>query len=818
MASPATLTDPTQQPQQGIPPEPSLPGQPVGDEATSEDQSTQATEDGNLQAIDPQLSKLALEIRRRYKLSWSAKRRFLIQRVLKAFEFLKGNPYSLWQRDSFSYDPLFAVLSGQREADDMEFYAHNDNIFQMLCLSYIAVASNNTDKTRFLPVNPQDEKDSQFADRASLMMADIERRNNSSAMQKLEALYHFCAGSYFSYCRNIVDKRRAGYSTQPVYGMQIVKLPNRFICPQCADVTPEQHVSPFENVRCPGCKTPLTPSNWWPEEEMQAPSIVDTQQIPNAMTAIDIFCLLNVDADPNANSLEESPILDLEGELTAAAVRSNYPQMYQKVQPGAFSTGNPEDESARIARDNLTSPGGRLQSLSLDQRGTYSRCWIQPWAYALLDNQADAEALKAKFPNGLKLVTWGPELVLEMVEEDMMEKWTWCPIVKGMGLFPFAIGDSSVSVQERINDCANNVHAYMDRLAFPHVLYDVDQISGVAMNQNAQGGAQMIGVKRVKLGNGARDALSSALFQPQYHIDSGIYSYSQQLVQLAQLLSGIQPQVFGAGTTSGVETMGGQQQQLNTAMGRLMLFFQQQKEEHAARARNAVKCMAKLVDGQMRVRVPSEIEGEEQNEYILETEVQGEIDTYPEDDDGFPASYAEIRDRLMQLAQNLKNIPFLAELLEDPDNGAIFAKYLLPPGIEVPGAAARVKIKTVLSQLVESPIGPTSQVVNGNVVVMPSIKPDQDFDDFSMITQIATQWAQQNFQLQATNPKGFENVRAYFRLASQYQAQKAMQYSGQLQGAVAGGAPSAPNQGPSAPSGGPSAPNAGPGAPMQQAA
>lgn len=789
------LMDPQQdQQQQGAQqPDNALPGQPVGDEATADDKSTQAGQDGQIQAIDPDLAKAAQEIKQQYKLSWSAKRRQLVQRVLKSFEFLKGNPYSIFQRDSFSYDPVMAVISGKKEADDLELYAHNDNVFQMLALSYIAVASSNQDKTRWLPVDPDEEKDQQFSDRASSMMADIERRNGNAALQKLEALYHWCAGSYFSYTRNIVDKARAGYTNTPIYDMTVAKIPNRYICKGCGNVQPEAHTNPFTQHVCQGCNAPLSPSDWYPEEEYSVPMQVGKEQTPNAMTAINVFCLLNIDGDPDAMELRESPILDLEGELTAAAVRTKYPDQYDKIQPGTYGSGNPEDDASRIARDNVTSPSGRGGGLSMgmDQRGTYSRCWIQPWAYNLLTDKTRADALKKAFPTGLKLVTWGPDLVLEMVEEDMLEHWTWCPVLKGLGLFPFGIGDSSVSVQERINDVANNVHAYMDRVAFPSVLADVDQINVSAMNANPQGGGQVIGVKRVKApGSGPREPLASALFQPQFHIDPGIYSYGQTLLQLAQLLSGIQPQIFGAGTNKGVETKGGQAQMLDTAMGRLMLFFKEQREEHAFRSKNAVKCMARLVDGQMRIRVPSEIEGEEKNEYVLETEVQGDLDAYPEDDDSFPESYAEVRGRLMELAQNLKNIPFLGELLDDPDNGAIFAKYLLPRGVEVPGTAARIKVKLVLDQLSKAAaVSVPDPTMPGNVIVMPSIKPDPDFDDFSTCVSLATKWGLDNFRLQITQPQGFENVRAYLKLASQYQAQKSMQYNAQLQGAVQGAAP-----------------------------
>jgi hypothetical protein len=753
--------------QQGVASEQPMPGQPTGDSATPSDKSTQATPAG-VQGVSQELIDALRNIKQNFKLSWSPKRRAAVQRTLKAFEYLKNNPYSVFQYDSFEYNPILAVLGGQKNADDLEMYAHNDNVYQMLALSFIAVGQNNQDKTRYMPVDPQDEDDLQIADKASTMMADIERRNDTGSKMNLELLNLWCGGSYFSYVRNIVDAQKCGTSKEPILSMQdVAVLPDRYVCSNCGNVVPSEHTNPFSQPRCDGCQSPLGQADYYPEERMQVPMQVDEKEVPNSMTAIDVFNLLYVDADPEAQELEETPLLDLACNMQQAAVRESYPQMYSQIAAGNFNSTTGDDALDQMARDQVTSPGGRISAPLQEHRGQYSRCWIQPWAFNDCQDQATADSLKAEFPKGCKLVMWG-DTVLEVVPEALLERWTWCPTVKGLGLFPFGIGDVALNVQERINDTANNVHAYMDRVAFPNILADVDMINVQAMNQNPQTG-QVIGVKRTKLGNGMRDGLSSALFQPTYHIDGNIYSYGQQLIQLAQLLTGVQPQIFGGGTTAGVETASGQEQMLNTAMGRLMLFFAQQRAEHARRSKNAVRCMAKSIIGQLRIVVPGDVEGEYRNEFILESDVQGDFEAYPETDPGFPSTYEQMRDRLQQILTNMQENPLAVELMNDPDNAAVVAKYLLPDGIRVPGAAARNKIKAVLQQLVEQ--APIQVAGQAGPIAMPSIQPDKDFDDMGMIVTLAKSWAQENYKLQALKPKGFENVRQYFRLASQYQAQ-----------------------------------------------
>lgn len=786
MAASLTVTDQTDQQQK-----------PMGDEATPNDQSTQAQPDGLICGVEQDLVKALQDIRLTYEISWSPKRRGAVQRTLKAFEFLKNNPYSVFQYDQFEYNPILAVLSGQASADDLEMYANNDNVYQMLALSFIAVGTNNQDKTRYMPINPQNEEDLKFSDKASMMQADIERRNDTSSKSKLELLNLWCAGSYFSYVRNVVDAERCGTTKEPVMGLvDVMALPNRYVCSGCGNVVPQQHTNPFTRTTCDACQKPLGQSEYYPEESMSIPMQVGEQDVANSMTAIDIYNLLYIEVDPDALELRQSPLCDLKTNTDAAAVRACYPAMYQQIVPGMNQQSTGQDSIDQIARDRVTSPNSVRSAPVQELRGVFSRCWFQPWSFNQHNDPAIAERLKQKFPKGCKLVTWGNDLVLEVTEERMLDHWSWCGTIEGLGLYPFGIGDVAINIQERINNAANNVEAYMDRLAFPNVLADVDAINVVAMNKNPQGGGQFVGVKRVKNGvTGSRDPLENYLWQPTYHVDSKLYDYGQQLILLAQLLTGIQPQIFGGGTTRGVDTASGQQQQLNTAMGRLMLFFSLIRSEHAIRSRNAVKCMARNIIGSARIVVPGDVEDEWKNEFVLESDVQGDFEAYPESDQGFPASYEEMRDRLQTIFSNLKENPLAAELLNDPDNAAIVAKYLLPDGIRVPDAAARNKIKAVLQQLSEGqPIvtsGPTGQPIN-----IPSIQPDPDFDNMDLIVSLSKIWANDNYKLQVIKPLGFENVRAYFRLASQYQAQQKAQSALQMNNAVsnAAGQPGAPQQ------------------------
>jgi len=90
-----------------------------------------------------------------------------VQRVLKAFEVLKGNPYLSLDPDSSQwYDPISAAIQGGDNTADLDLYRFNNNIYQMLCLSFIAALSPQVPKVRYMPEDADDELDIATARRA----------------------------------------------------------------------------------------------------------------------------------------------------------------------------------------------------------------------------------------------------------------------------------------------------------------------------------------------------------------------------------------------------------------------------------------------------------------------------------------------------------------------------------------------------------------------------------------------------------------------------------------------------------------------------
>lgn len=772
----------------------------VGQEATKDDPN-KGTPEQNQQAV--QLSDNAkrelLNLRRDYKLSWTPNRRAIVRRVLKAFEVLKGNAYPSFDPDAFQwYDAITAAIDGNNGASDPEFYRFNNNIYQMLMLSFVAALSPQVPKCRYQPDNADDETDLATARRASTMMAIIERKNNIQSLQKQELMHLWTGGAYASYVRYVIDGDRFGSSKVPIIEpVDTQVLPDRFVCPECGSATPASEFV-WSQAICPECGYQMGSEDFYEGESLPLPTEVGKEEVPNGMVKIGVYGPLNWDAAPYAQDLYETPIFDFEVETDIASVRASYEGAWEQLPSTVGHNSVPEAEADRLARIQQTSASGTRSGYLSNTLITYSRCWIQRWAFNHINDKAVADELKGLFPNGCKLVTAGGEF-LEAVPANLTEQWTWCGTIRGMGLYPFAVGDAALDVQDRINDVANTVHEHMDRTASPTILVDEDAVDGEKLSGQTMPPGRLTLIKRK--GALAARPLSDVMFQPQFHVDNQIYNYGQNLILLAELVSGVLPQIFG-GTQEDVQTFRGQRQQLNVALGRLGLFWEQIREEHAARAENAVKCFAQNMPEKVRNVIDSEGEGFE-NEWVLLSEMQGSFHAYPEADQGFPMMWAEIRDRLVEMLGNLKDNPFVSELLADPDNAKVIARYVLPDQIKIPGDAERVRVKRLLAELAQGePLEVTQMdaAAIGVITPLPLIFlpqtqtglqiPDQDFDDMGMIVQLSKEWGQKNWKMKETNPGGYENVRAYLRIAAQFlQQAAARQLVAATQAAAEQGAP-----------------------------
>lgn len=718
-----------------------------------------------------------LEVRRRYKQKWSQIRRDRIRKMSKNLEYIKGNQYLIWDPLTTRwYSPFDMGASGSEQGtDDWGFYKYVSNIVQWLELVFKAALTGEVPKTRAWPNDADSVEDMTAAEEASKAQAKIERDNNIAALMDQALTYIFAGGCYFRYTRWLRDADRAGVHQEPVITEgQIEIFPDRYVCPKCGADVPAQGVAPGTQPTCPDCGTPLTDSDFYPAEHGTGPVVAAMKDVPNGMVAQSILGTLNIDCDPrsgepNMDPLQNSPLLDYEDEADVAVLRAIYPGAWDKIKQ-AYGTGDSGQAAdfARTARAKVyASTLGRTLTGN-EMLPTLSRCWIQPWAFNILDDQEKAKALQALFPDSCFVTSVGPE-VLDIRNAKLTDSWTWCGAKKGFGCYPPAPCDYAIDFQDRINDAANDVHQYMDRLAVPDVLVNTNLIDHKAINSLSAGAGGYKPVKpKVAMNGQVQQGLESAFFQPKFSADANLYSYGDKLWFFVQTLLGITPQMYGTGQEH-IDTASGQSQALSTARGILATYWNQMRLECASASKVGVKCLAQNATEDTLRNVLQDGAGFK-NEYIRVDALKGNFNWFPETDQGYPTTFAERQDIIKDMVMNAAKNPIIQEFLQPRTNQRLVAMHIAPSGFIIPGTAEEDKVKKDIDALLQG------QPVLMGGVPMPSVQPDKDCDDLDTSEQVVKDFMEKAYySVRLENPQGFENVRLYLRLVSQFKAQKAAQ-------------------------------------------
>ena len=427
--------------------------------------------------LDEACQKALIEIRRTFKMRYQPKRTRFISEVMRAFEALRGNTYALLNDQSAALDTINQLMQGYLgQGDDPQLYAHNDNIYQAFGMIFIAALMVDLGKVRYQPADAQEDDDLAIAKKASTIHAYNERKNDIPSLQQLELLYLWVAGCYFTYVRYVVDKNRAGTSTRPNIQMTPTKVtPDGYLCSNCGEFTPGRETNLFSSsAQCPSCGAELTQADWREGQMLDLPVAVGEIEEANGMTAFDVVNGLMVDANPDAMKLSETEILDYTIEIAPGKVRAAYPAMYGRFsRPWAPMRLQTATWRAWLAQDRQP----REQTTVQSQRKAWAHT---PVAGSLLRLSSNCRIRRSRknsrraTPTAASLVLWGEDLFLDAKPEKLLDHWTWCGTVKGLGLYPFAAGRVVLDVQERVTGAVNKIDAYMDRVAFGSMLYDAD--------------------------------------------------------------------------------------------------------------------------------------------------------------------------------------------------------------------------------------------------------------------------------------------------------------------------------------------------------
>ena len=706
---------------------------------------------------------------RRYKDQWSQDRVVLMQRCLKNLEFFKGNQFiSFGPGESEFFNAVDWMNQGDhaQDADDKDLYQYCNNFYQMLATGFVAALAPQVPKSKWMPEDAEQLSDVTTAKAAQILIDIIEQQNREQSLLKQQLLYLYTTGAVFRHTRYVVDGERAGTTREPVFNETETQLaPDRYHCFHCGATSPAQEM---DGQRCQNCFRPLGHDSFFPAEYGPVIQKVGEEEVPNGMVAQNLYSPLEVDCDPAANTLRQTPILNLEVEVHLGALRAAYPDMYEQISASPSSELSSNGSIDRIARQQVYAQTGAASSILQDQRPTLSRTWIQPWAFDLEDDREFGERMRATYPAGLLLVSTGATF-LSAREASLTKEWTWAGTHEGFGLFPPSIGDIVVPFQKRYNDMANILHEFMDRCSSGVTLANADLIDTKSMQGKPMlpGVLNLVKLKRTGAPGSVR--LADALYQFQFQMHEEAISYLDKLAYNAQMFAGIPPQVYGGSGDPSIETFGGQQQQLNSALGKLNIYWENLKEEHAQADELAVNCAKDNLTADMK-QVILERGSEFRNNYIRLDDLQGSVRAYADTDQGLPVTAAELRQRWMDLMQAAASNPLAQAIFDDPTNQEQAATALGVPNMVVPGAAMRAKVLQIIDKLLQAEAVP---LVTGQVQA--TILPDKDIDDFTVLKQVVRQYCQENSDIPENNPAGWQNLLAYFTAAIAMEAQQTAQ-------------------------------------------
>ena len=717
--------------------------------------------------------------------AWAQDRMMRFPGWLKNSQMYKGIQILGWDAGSNTYVDALAWYrqnSGEDSDDDLDLEKYINNITQMFGTGFIAALSRGVPPTLVRPENAENLADTTTAKASQEAIGIIERLNRIRSLVRLEDLDLYLYGVYFKHTRFVVGYW-AGYKNVTTLENRPVTIPDTFHCKQCGADTPAMQVGMDSAPKC-ACGVAFGAEDYY-EGGIEQMAFPVTAKQPLGMVKWTVYGPMQIDADPKAMTLAETPLLAKEMEVDAGALRMTFPKEIAKITDGAESTTNRNASYERLVRTLVSSKLGNTATDIAAQNPTYTEVWVQPFCYyGLAQDPADPKTLLARllqaYPEGFKVSMVGPA-VLQIKPAVLLKEWSCCLLHEGHGLYPPSVADNVVPFNIRFNDASNIIDDHMQRNSAGMVLAD-----GRRLDMRELSGKQMLpGVwNTVPSKSEAGDKpLSDAVMQFQFPLDQAIYQYLPSLMQFAQSICGITPEIFGTGSTKGVETKGGQEQMLSQANAKLGIYWENLKEEHACASQNAIECLQanmKLA-GEMW-SVIQENGSEFRNNYVRMEDMTGRIRVYPDIDQGLPQSPEQVREFWQNMIDKMGENDLYGEFMQVPVNQEMAITVLGVQGCVMPGGAQRSATLQDIAKLLKNPgipqMGsgqPNADGTPGMPVVVgmtPPVLPMR-FTNYVVAKDTVNLFAQENCDLAEDNPEGWTNLGLYYDQLEQDEMQKA---------------------------------------------
>lgn len=645
------------------------------------------------------------------------------------------------------------ILSSQVAIGGQSYNDHSDetNIYLGFMDILVAALTASLPNVRFEPDDPTNAADISAAENAEKARLLIERNNDMLTILADVDRFLYTDAVSFLYSRHVIDGQRFGYSN-------------------------------------PGVTEDQEEIDYLPQAGEQGPPPEQANQgVPRGSEVVCAYGTLEVKVAIQANSLHDSPYLQLSYETDITKPKTLYPDEADQLKAGQSPTA--ESDYERLARTSIMM-GMRPSSMTSDSMTyncTTQKTWIRPEFYTEENDDVMRDWLYESFPKGCMAVMVGTTLC-EQRNETLDDFWTMIHARSGDGAHRPSLGSPVVPIQEKLNDVVDLMHESFMHL-IPRVWLDPGIDAGALNDAERRPGQYMKAPK-----SATREISQNFFVEPQVEIAQGMMAYLEWLFgEAPQFLSGGSPALFG-GDTGGNDTLGGITIQRDQALGRIGLTWRNIRAGYASMIRQSVQAAAQYRQETMTGSIPGQ--GQQVQKLAIDPDdLKGNIRCFPDQDDNFPESWVAKRAIWNNVIAMAEKNQVLAKILSTARNMMLAKDKAGLPEMVIPGADSSEKqlgeIQILMQsgpepnpkvqEMTEQLQGAAQQAQAQGIAIPPeasqaaqqqlqqipqvvSTVPIGKFDDHaSEMNEIET-WARgpEGIRAAATNQQGFQNVSTHY--------------------------------------------------------
>jgi ssDNA-binding Zn-finger/Zn-ribbon topoisomerase 1 len=491
---------------------------------------------------------------------------------------------------------------------------------------------------------------------------------------------------------------------------------------------------------CPACMAKITPLIV--KELLTVTRLIGVTKEPKTRICMEAYGGLYLKVPNYARNQADCPYIIFNKEDHFSSAIAKYGELDQEELRGKIRDNrgpkNPYEEWARLSPQyNGEYPNNVV---------TTSKAWFRPSAFNVLCKE-EAEFLQKKYPSGVK-VTYVNDTFAEACNEAMDDCWslTYNPLSDYIHFDP--LGLLLVSLQELINDLISLItqtieHGIGQTFADPGVL----NFDAYRQLETVPGGMYEAVPKSGKsLGDGFFEAKTATLSQE-------VLPFFQQLQNLAQLVSGALPSLFG-GAMADTGTASEYSMSRSQALQRLQNTWKMLTFWWKSIFGKAIPMfIEEMVDDEREVVRNSD--GGFANTFIRKAETEGKIGRVElEANENLPMTWNQRKDVIMQLLQT--GNPEILAMLGTPENLPVVREAIGLDDFYVPGTDDREKQLDEIKLLLNST--PLPDAMTG--MEAPSVDVDPQIDNNGLEFEVCRHWliSEEGRQAKEFNPDGYRNV------------------------------------------------------------